>query len=193
MDTPAYCLEEALEQAGAMTSRVHIALRVPATPLRTFQAFTDEIALWWQPSTLFRLTPQGDGRLAFEPGVDGRLLTRLANGEEFEIGRISIWEPGRRLIFTWRPASFTPEQSTEVEVRFEGVGDETRISIEHRAWDTIPQKHVARHGFPEHVTLQHVAGWWRASLIILENRLFTARTASEQPGSPPVRRGAGRE
>jgi uncharacterized protein YndB with AHSA1/START domain len=153
-----------------MTSQVYVALRVPANPLRAFEAFTDEIALWWQPSGLFQLTPHGDGRLAFEPGVDGRLLT-CANGEKFEIGRISIWEPGRRLVFTWRPAGFAPDQSTEVEVRFEGMGDETRISIEHRAWDTIPQGHAARHGFPEHVTLQHVADWWRGSLTMLRTKL----------------------
>jgi uncharacterized protein YndB with AHSA1/START domain len=154
-----------------MTSQVYIALRVPANPLRTFEAFTDEIALWWQPGSLFQLTPRGDGRLAFEPGVNGRLLSTLANGEQFEIGRISIWEPGERLVFTWRPASFTADQSTEVEVRFEAVGRETRISIEHRAWDTIPQKHAARHGFPETVTLQRVADWWRASLARLQIKL----------------------
>jgi uncharacterized protein YndB with AHSA1/START domain len=154
-----------------MTSQVYLALRVPADPLRAFAAFTDEIALWWQPSALFQLTPSGDGTLAFEPGVDGRLITTLTGGEQFEIGRISIWEPGERLVFTWRPASFAPEQSTEVEVRFEGVGDETRISIEHRAWDTIPQKHVARHGFPEPVTLQRAADWWRASLEVLKTQL----------------------
>jgi uncharacterized protein YndB with AHSA1/START domain len=154
-----------------MTSQVYVALRVSATPLRAFAAFTEEIALWWQSSSLFQLTPEGDGSLAFERGVNGRLLTRLASGKEVEIGRISIWEPGRRLVFTWRPASFAPDQSTEVEVRFDGVGEETRISIEHRAWDTIPQKHAARHGFPEHVTLQHAADWWRASLRTLKEKL----------------------
>jgi uncharacterized protein YndB with AHSA1/START domain len=154
-----------------MTSQVYVALRVPANPERTFEAFTEEIAQWWQPNSLFQLTPHGDGKLAFEPGVNGRLLTTLASGEEIEIGRISVWNPGRRLVFTWRPASFTPEQSTEVEVLFEGVGDETRISIEHRAWDTIPEKHIARHGFPEHITLQRVADWWRASLARLNRKL----------------------
>jgi uncharacterized protein YndB with AHSA1/START domain len=158
-----------------MTSQVYVALRVPAHPLRAFEAFTQEIALWWQPSSLFQLTRRGDGILGFEPGVGGRLLTTLANGEELEIGRVSIWEPGRRLVFTWRPASFAPEQSTEVEVCFEGVGDETRISLQHRAWDTIPQTHVARHGFPEPVTLQRVADWWRASLSLLKVRLHAAR------------------
>jgi uncharacterized protein YndB with AHSA1/START domain len=154
-----------------MTSRVFVALRVPADPARAFEAFTREIASWWQPSRLFQITAHADGELAFEPGLGGRLVTRLAGGEIFEIGRISVWEPGRRLVFAWRQASFSPEQSTEVEVLFEPVGEETRISIEHRAWDTIPQHHVARHGFPEHATLQRVADWWRASLAMLESRL----------------------
>jgi hypothetical protein len=154
-----------------MTSKVYVALRVSADPMRAFEAFTQEIALWWRPSGLFQVTPDGDGKLAFEPGVGGRLFTTLADGQEFDIGRISVWDIGRRLVFQWRQASFGVEQLTEVEVCFEAVGDETRVSIEHRAWDTIPQMHVARHGFPEHVTLQHVADWWRLSLASLRDRL----------------------
>lgn len=147
-----------------MSSSVFLSLRVPVGPGQAFEAFTQEIASWWQPDPLFPITPEGDGRLAFEPGVGGRLVTHLDGGAVFEIGLISVWEPGRRLVFSWRQASFLPEQNTEVEVRFEAVGDETRISIEHRAWDTIPRGHVARHGFPESVTLQRVADWWRGSL-----------------------------
>jgi len=154
-----------------MTSSVFVALRVPADPARAFDAFTREIASWWQPNALFEITPHGDGELAFEPGVGGRLLTRLENGETFEIGRICAWEPGVRLVFSWRQATFSPQQCTEVEVRFEPVGEETRVSIEHRAWDTIPQRHAARHGFPEHITLQRVADWWRMSLRTLRERL----------------------
>jgi activator of HSP90 ATPase len=147
---------------------VFVALRVPADPARAFAAFTAEIASWWQPNRLFQITPQGDGELQFEPGAGGRLLTRLADGQTFEIGRISVWDPGKRLVFAWRQATFAPEQSTEVEVLFEPVGEETRVSIEHRAWDTIPQGHVARHGFPEHITLQRAADWWRGSLRTLQ-------------------------
>jgi activator of HSP90 ATPase len=153
-----------------MTSSVFVALRVPADPARAFEAFTQEIAAWWQSDSLFQITPRGDGTLAFEPGVGGRLFTRLADGREFEIGRISVWSPGKHLVFQWRQASFRPEQSTEVEVRFEAVGEETRISIEHRAWDSLPQEHVARHGFPEIATMQHVASWWRVSLAALKGR-----------------------
>jgi uncharacterized protein YndB with AHSA1/START domain len=154
-----------------MTSKVFLAVRVPADPARAFEAFTQEIASWWEPHPLFQITPHGDGELRFEPGPGGRLVTLLSNGESFEIGRISVWEPAKRLVFVWRQASFSPEQSTEVEVLFEAVGEETRVSIEHRAWDTIPQRHVARHGFPEPVTLQRAADWWRTSLRALRDQL----------------------
>ena len=171
MGSPARRVQSSSAEDKEVTSRVFVALRVPAAPARAFEAFTREIASWWRPDPLFRITPDGDGELAFEPGVGGRLITRLGNGETFEVGRISVWEPGKRLVFAWRQASFAPQQSTEVEVLFEPVGRETRVSIEHRAWDMIPQGHVARHGFPEHVTLQRVADWWRASLGTLRSRL----------------------
>jgi hypothetical protein len=32
-------------------------------------------------------------------------------------------------------------------VRFEAIGTQTRVTVEHRAWETIPQDHAARHGF----------------------------------------------
>ena len=154
-----------------MSSKVLVSLRVPVDPQAAFEVFTREIGSWWHSSGLFAVTAEGDGTLAFEPHAGGRLLTTLASGTQFEIGRISRWEPGAWLVFNWRQASFAPQQSTEVEVRFEGVGEETRISVEHRAWDTIPQGHVARHGFPEHSTLQHVANWWRVSLDELKTRV----------------------
>lgn len=147
-----------------MTSKVYLAIRVPASPEDAFELFTRQIASWWQPSRLFQITPEGDGTLAFEPGPGGRLITTLVSGEVFEIGRVRVWEPGRRLVLTWRHQSFEPGQETEVEVLFEPVGQGTRVSIEHRGWDGIPRRHVARHGLPERATLEHVARWWRASL-----------------------------
>jgi uncharacterized protein YndB with AHSA1/START domain len=171
MGPTAGCAQGAPAEGPQVTSKVFISLHMPVDPTRAFEAFTREIASWWRPDRLFQITPHGDGALAFEPGAGGRLITRLNNGETFEIGRISVWEPGKRLVFGWRQASFSPEQLTEVEVRFEPVGNETRVSIEHRAWDTIPQRHVARHGFPEHITLQRVADWWRVSLTALRAAL----------------------
>jgi uncharacterized protein YndB with AHSA1/START domain len=154
-----------------VTSAVLVAIRVKASPERTFKVFTQEIASWWRPSGLFTITPRGDGALAFEGEEGGRLVTKLPNGKTFEIGKILIWAPPERLAFSWRQATFTPEQSTEVDVRFEPVGEETRVTVEHRGWAEIPREHVARHGFPDHATLQHAAQWWQGSLRQLEGQL----------------------
>jgi len=80
-----------------MTAALIVSMRVGATPLRAFDAFTEEIGEWWQPNPLFALTPRGDGHLRFEPGEGGRLVATLANGKEFEVGRITVWKPGERL------------------------------------------------------------------------------------------------
>jgi hypothetical protein len=40
---------------------------------------------------------------------------------------------------------------TEVEVRFEALGETTRFSVEHRGWDA--PANPARHGFPSPVFL----------------------------------------
>ncbi len=111
-------------------SAVLVSIRVPATPEETFDAFADDIGLWWRPGALFHLTPRGDGTLAFDGQT--RLITTLPNGQVFEIGR---------------------------------------VTVTHRGWDTIPQEHVARHGFPIQATQGHLANVWRAGLAALAARL----------------------
>lgn len=142
-------------------SAVLVSLRVRATPARAFDVFTQEISIWWRPHALFPLGPHGPHRLRFEPGPHGRLMVDIANAEPVEIGRVTNWTPGERLAFTWRPAGFSPDQATTVEVRFEAVGTETRVTVEHRGWDSIPPQHATRHGFPLDVFQLRLAEYWR--------------------------------
>lgn len=153
-------------------SAVIVSLRVNASPQRAFEVFTQEIGAWWRPNGLFQLTPRGDGVLSFED--EARIITTLPNGKVFEIGRVSVWRPGEHLSFSWRQASFTPDQITHVDVRFEAVGGETRVTVEHRGWDTIPQDHVARHGFPLAATQMRLAEHWRAMLGSLASIIVSA-------------------
>jgi activator of HSP90 ATPase len=150
-----------------MTSRVLVSLRVAATPERAFGVFVNDIGAWWRPNDLFRFTTRSPGLLAFEPKLGGRFTETFDKGEIFEIGRITVWEPSTRVAFTWRQASFATEQVTGVEVRFDPVGDETRVTVEHLGWDTVPQDHVARHGFPDAVFLRRHAEWWKSLLAAM--------------------------
>lgn len=151
-----------------MSSRILVAIRVAATPERAFDVFTREVDLWWRATPLFRFSSRSPGVLAFEPPIGpnsgGRFTESFDDGTQFEIGRILEWSPGARLAFTWRQASFAEGQETEVDVRFDAIGDETRVTVEHRGWDSVPQDHVARHTFPNAVFLQRHAEWWQALL-----------------------------
>lgn len=153
-----------------MTSKVYVALRVRAAPERAFDAFVREIGAWWRPNGLFQTTPRAPGVLAFEAGEGGRLTETLTNGKVFEIGRITAWEPPRRLVFSWRQANFPLDLTTEVEVRFEAVGDETRVSVEHRGFHRVPADSVARHGFPDQALLMRLGEWWQALLASYRGR-----------------------
>jgi len=76
----------------------------------------------------------------FEPEVGGRLVEvyDLESGEGFEIGRVLAWEPGKRLVFTWRQDNWAPAESTDVEVRFEPSATGTLVTVEHGGWDRVP-------------------------------------------------------
>jgi uncharacterized protein YndB with AHSA1/START domain len=152
-----------------MTSKVYVALRVKASPERAFALFVDEIGAWWRPSPLFETTPR-PGRLSFEPNEGGRLIETRQGGKVFEIGRIRVWDPPRRLVFSWRQASFPLDLHTEVEVAFEAVGAETRVSIEHRGFDQVPPG-AARHGFPDDVLLMRLADFWRSQIVAVDETL----------------------
>lgn len=171
--------------AGSDRSRVLVALRVDASPTEAFAAFTGEIGRWWRPNGLFQFTDDRTGTLAFvDPGPDGRLVERYDDGTSFTIGHVRHWAPGRSLVLSWRQASFTPDQETELHVRFEPAGDQTRVTVEHHGWDTIPATHAARHGFPLGTFQLRFAEWWRE---LLDRLASTAAYdgGGHDPGTPP--------
>jgi uncharacterized protein YndB with AHSA1/START domain len=151
-----------------MSSKVMVALRIAAPRARVFEAFTREIHLWWRPNPLFRFSRAGAGTLAIEPREGGRFTETQADGSVFEIGQVTAWEPDARLVFTWRQASFADDQSTRVEVRFDEVGDDTRVTVEHLGWDSVPAPHAARHGMVGTLFLQRHGGWWQELLASLK-------------------------
>jgi uncharacterized protein YndB with AHSA1/START domain len=154
-----------------MPSSILVALRVAATPERAFEVFTQEIGAWWQPNMLFSFVPGRIGTLSLEPGEGGRLLESYDDGSCFEAGRVRVWQPPERLVLSWRQASFTPEQETEVHVSFEAVGAETRVTVQHYGWDAIPPSSAAKHGFPNPVFAMRQGEYWRTLLRSFQGHL----------------------
>ena len=69
---------------------------------------------------------------------------------------ITAWEPPARLVFV-------DHRDTEVEVRFEAIDGGTRVTLEHRGLDRLPDEvaaRLARYGW------QRLAGWFESYVHI---------------------------
>lgn len=131
-----------------MTSQpasVRVTVQVNAVPETAFAVFTDEIDTWYVRDRHTFADPDPAVGIRFEPGVGGRLIEvhDRDTGEGREMGRITAWEPGRRL-------AFVDGLGTEVEVSFEDAGGQTRVTLEHRGLERLrpdlAERH-ARHGW----------------------------------------------
>ena len=151
-----------------MTAKIAVSIRLKVPPDKAFELFTRDIDTWWQKGPKYRHLTGPGGRMKFEPGEGGRLVELYDGGREFEIGRILVWQPGERLSFVWRSSNFTPEQSTEVDIRFTPVAEGTRLTLEHRGWDTLPPDHPAHHGLDAMRSQISRARWWDELLEALK-------------------------
>jgi Domain of unknown function (DUF4440)/Activator of Hsp90 ATPase homolog 1-like protein len=106
-------------------TEAHVTVEVEVDPATAFDLFTRDIAAWWRADR--SLWGDTEGELRFE---DGRLMQGTA-----EVGRVSAWEPGPRLAFTYGPPGVDPAERTEVEVRFEAVRGGTRVVVRHGGWE----------------------------------------------------------
>ena len=140
-----------------MIEPVRKELRVPATPDAAFRHFTDAIDTWW-PKATHSVTGESCAAVRFEEREGGRRLVEESDdGTVVPWGEVSVWEPGRRLVFRWHPGR---EASTgqEVEVRFtadEGGGGGshgTRIVLIHRGWEALAER-------PLEVRDEYERGW----------------------------------
>jgi uncharacterized protein YndB with AHSA1/START domain len=119
---------------------------VAVSPDDAFEVFTEDIDRWWRRGVRFRHAPGEKSELGFVHDARGHRLVERLPHRVHELGRVLAWEPGRRLVFEWRPNNFAADECTEVEVRFEASGEGTRVTLEHRGWDKIRVDHPARHG-----------------------------------------------
>lgn len=149
-----------------------VSIDVSVAPAVAFRVFTEQVDRWWKHGPRYRMVSLP--LLRFEPGVGGRLLATDPDGARLhELGRISVWRPGERLVFGWRLPGFAAGQDTEVEVRFEPVSGGTRIVLEHRGWETLPAAHPVRHGFTGREFVLYRGAWWAALLESLTRHIAT--------------------
>lgn len=109
-------------------------ISVPLSSARAFELFTTRMTDFWPKEHSI-----GNSEIAevlVEPHSGGRWFERGIDGSECQWGRISTWEPPRKVVMLWQIGAdwrFDPAFETEVEVTFtqESPG-RTRLDLVHR-------------------------------------------------------------
>jgi uncharacterized protein YndB with AHSA1/START domain len=154
---------------------MRVCIEVEVDPHAAFAVFTRDTDLWWGRGPMYRFGGAQRGVLAFGEGVGGALRETFADGTAWEVGQISVWEPGARLVFTWRIPNFAPGESTEVEVRFTPTPTGTLVALEHRGWSSLRPDHPALHGQSQLASSRAFGMWWGKQLSSLRARLLGAQ------------------
>ncbi len=107
---------------------------------------------WW-PLDTHSMAEDGQKteRVIVEEHEGGRIYEVLSDGTECDWGRVTAWEPGRRVMLDWNPST-EDRPYTEIEVTFvlaEGGG--SLVSLSHRKWELLRPEVVedARAGYEE--------------------------------------------
>ena len=157
---------------------VRVTSRVEVDPGTAFRLFTEEVDVWWRTGPRFRWHPERGGALRFEGGPGGRFVEVYPDGESFEVGRIRVWDPPRRLVFGFRARNFAAGESTEVEVRFDASGEATDVTVEHRGFAALRADHPVRHGLGAGA-FENMMGVFWADLLTAARR-HAARSQKER-------------
>ena len=110
-------------------------LSVQASPQQAFTRFTAEIGTWW-PLASHSVGEAEAETVTMEGCVGGRIVERIRGGRESVWGTINVWDPPRRVAFSWHPGE-DASRATAVEVRFAADGDRTRVELTHSGFERL--------------------------------------------------------
>ena len=126
-----------MTQTTAAVVRKQIVVDAPLD--KAFAAFTERFGEIKPPEHNLLAAPIAE--TVFEPRVGGHIYDRGTDGSECRWARVLVFEPPRRVVFTWDigptwQIETEPDNASEVEVRFVAETDgRTRVELEHRNID----------------------------------------------------------
>jgi uncharacterized protein YndB with AHSA1/START domain len=108
-------------------------IELDAPLARAFEVWTGHVGCWW-PLAQHSISKAEATGCFIEPGVGGRLYETTRSGAEHLWGTVAVWEPPRRLAYSWHP-QVDLSQRTMVLVMFTPLGPRrTRLTLTHSGW-----------------------------------------------------------
>ncbi len=119
-------------------------IQIAASPEKVFHAYVEKINEWWPwqgKSNRYTWAPKSTepSEIRFEPKLGGRYFERFKDGSEFEIGRITTYEPPSKLAFTWAGRDWPPGQSF-FELSFDAEAGGTLLTLTHSGFEIFGEQ-----------------------------------------------------
>ncbi len=112
---------------------IELEFEVACSREHAFEVFTSKTSSWWPGKHTRSGSPEA---VTIEPRDGGRIFERTSSGDEHDWGEVLSWEPPSRLRYLWH--IYGPrERATEVEIRFEDEGRQTRVRVLQSGFDRL--------------------------------------------------------
>jgi len=127
-------------------------ITVRCSRVRAFRYFTEDFDKWWPGHThsVIAMSSAGAKRptsCTFEPRIGGRIIEFGTGEEHYVWGTVTVWEPPRKVAFTWHPGRNAHTAQT-VEVTFTETGDGTDVMLTHSGFEKLADEAVVtREGY----------------------------------------------
>lgn len=121
-----------------MIEAVRKTITVDCAVEEAFRIFTAGAETWW-PTDSHSIFGERVTEIRFEEHEGGEVYEVSDTGAKGHWATVLAWEPPIRLVLAWNVREAEP-LATEVEVRFVPEGDATRVELEHRGWDALPEE-----------------------------------------------------
>jgi uncharacterized protein YndB with AHSA1/START domain len=117
-----------------VSEALELGFTVACAPEHAFDVWAAKTSLWWPRAHSVSADPEL--AVVIEPRPGGRIYERTAAGVEHDWGEVTVWDPPHLLAYLWHLAQ-DRRDATEVEVRFTGEGEHTKVTIVHRGWEQL--------------------------------------------------------
>ena len=108
-------------------------VRVSWDQAEAFRRFTSCFADWW-PRQTHSIGGVRVERIVFETRVGGRIFEQHVDGRRFQWGKITEWDPPRRVRFSWHP-SREERTAQDVTIEFLPEGAGTQVILTADGWE----------------------------------------------------------
>lgn len=116
---------------ASLSPVVRLSLDVALEPAAAFETLLEEMERVLRDRGV-RFGPETVNQCTEVPTDVSRESHGDADGKV--IGRVTVWEPGRRLVMAWRPAPWNPDVQGELEIQADALEGGTRLVVEQRGW-----------------------------------------------------------